>query len=539
MSEENNNSNVVLKIQKDDSVIEHLNDQKALKDFDQYLHHFRLSKHNKEKKIIDIQNHVSINSGSSSGQNHMIKRIHTRDESVRYYDSDSPITMYSSDGEPFGEEHDFETSSYHPNFIKDDFLEENFSKKETSPHTHSHEKDKKKYKKLSYEKVKNSLDTLNNSEKYSSEIDILITFLKGQAHLYSLSKYLTQQKINWLTIPSFIFSIVVTILSPLIHDYVWSGILISALTAFITSAFGCVRFYELDASVTTYLNLTNQYNRMQTSLEMMSNSIVLNVSQENDYKNRNERMIVDKIREIEQKITEIKENNTFLPPEEVKFLIPIISNINIFTFIKKIELLKKNFIFKYKEIKNEMRFILNKWEKNDKKTEIGDDIISHDTFDRSEKVLEKETWKEEESRMNRKYVWKLKQKEYKREKKRMSYLYKQKTLIRKELIYYMTAYTYIDELFTREITRANIINNSCFFWSFYRYFFDTYEYISCDNPVVDNYLHFIFMNHNRSSRKNSIEKVFEDEHAGYLGDMDNEVDFEHEMNHSICGDENI
>jgi hypothetical protein len=495
----------IIKHEEEDDIV----DEKALKDFDQYLHHFRVSKHSKEKKILDIQN-----SSNGSGGN-MIRRTHTNDETIRYYDSDSPITMDSSDDDGGGgSENDFgigvsNTPMVHPhrrNAMNNHSLLNTPLKKDES--------EKKKYKKLSYEKVKNTLDSLNQSDKYSSDIDILITFLKGQVHLYSLSKSLTQQKINWLTIPSFLFSIVITILSPLIHDYEWSGILISALTAFITSAIGCVRFFELDASATTFLNLANQYNRMQTSLEMVSNSIMMNhVSHEMEKDSKKmEFLIVDKIRDIEQKITEIKENNTFFPPEEVKLLIPIISNINIFTFIKKIELLKKNFILKYKEIKNEMRFILNKWDESGGvggESGYGEDIGGG--------------WKEEEVRMNRKYLWKQKQKEYKREKKRMTYLYKQKTLIRKELFYYMTAYSYIDEIFTREITRANNIHNFCFYWTFYGYFFNTYDYVSCENPVVDNYLHFIFMNKRSDVVEipNAIDKIFEE-----CGDSDYGGDFE-------------
>lgn len=505
----------IIKHEEEDDVV----DEKALKDFDQYLHHFRVSKHSKEKKIMDIQN----SSNGSGGGGNTNQRTHINDETIRYYDSDSPITMESSD-DGGGSEDDFgvgvsNTPMVHPhrrNGLNNNSILNTPLKKDES--------EKKKHKKLSYEKVKNSLDSLNQSDKYSNDIDILITFLKGQAHLYSLSKSLTQQKINWLTIPSFLFSIVITILSPLIHDYLWSGILISAMNAFITSAFGCVRFYELDASATTYLNLANQYNSMQISLEMVSNSIMMNhVSHEMEKDSKKmEVHLVDKIRDIEAKITEIKENTAFLPPEEVKLLIPIISNINIFTFIKKIELLKKNFILKYKEIKNEMRFILNKWDESGGGGGECGFIGGESGYG---------GWKEEEIRMNRKYLWKQKQKEYKREKKRMTYLYKQKTLIRKELFYYMTAYSYIDEIFTREITRANTSNNFCFYWTFYGYFFNNYDYVSCENPVVDNYLHFIFMNKRPGVMEypNAIEKIFEEGGDSDYGGGDFERGFENDL----------
>lgn len=510
----------IIKHEEEDDIV----DEKALKDFDQYLHQFRVSKHSKEKKIMDLQN---SNGSSVGGGGNTIRRTHTNDETIRYYDSDSPITMDSSeDGSGGGSEDDFgggvsNTPMVHPHNNRNGLINNSL----LNTPLKKDESEKKKHKKLSYEKVKNSLDSLNQSDKYSNDIDILITFLKGQTHLYSLSRTLTQQKINWLTIPSFLFSIVLTILSPLIHDYPWSGILISAMNAFITSAFGCVRFYELDASSTTYLNLANQYNSMQISLEMVSNSIMMNhVSHEMEKDSKKmELQLVDKIRDIEAKITEIKENTTFFPPEEVKLLIPIISNINIFTFIKKIELLKKNFILKYKEIKNEMRFILNKWDESGGGgfgvgVGVGGESGYHGDIGGG-------GWKEEEVRMNRKYLWKQKQKEYKREKKRMAYLHKQKTLIRKELFYYMTAYSYIDEIFTREITRANSIHNFCFYWTFYGYFFNTYDYVSCENPVVDNYLHFIFTNKLPGVVEipTVIEKIFEEgdgEISDYGGDFE-------------------
>ena len=233
----------------------------------------------------------------------------------------------------------------------------------------------KKYKKLTYKEVERSLDFHEDEEnKCMNELDILITFLKGQTHLYSLSQYLTQQKINLLTIPSFIFSIAVTVIAPLIHDYVWSGILISALTATIAGLSACVRFYELDAAYTTYLYLTNQYNKMQVSLETVSNSLVIGTGSLRGAIEWKE--VIEKIHDVEQRITELKDSNTFLPPEEVKLLIPIISHINIFSFIKKMKIMKKNKISKYREIKNEIRFILNQWDNYSHDNEVSEPLTS-------------------------------------------------------------------------------------------------------------------------------------------------------------------
>ena len=57
------------------------------------------------------------------------------------------------------------------------------------------------YKKLTYEEVAHSLQKNLKQDKLFSELDILITFIKGQKHIYSQSFYITQQKVH-LTLPS-------------------------------------------------------------------------------------------------------------------------------------------------------------------------------------------------------------------------------------------------------------------------------------------------------------------------------------------------
>ena len=388
------------------------------------------------------------------------------------FDSDSPITMGSSEEED-------------NNFDEE---EEEFSVNHSSSY-HG----KKKYKKLTYQEVERSLDFHEDEEnKCSNELDILITFLKGQNHLYSLSHYLTQQKINMLTIPSFIFSIVVTVLAPLTHTYRWSGILTSALTATIATLFGCVRYYELDSACSKYLLLTNHYNKMQLFLETISNSLVLGTEkiQGTEWKG-----VMDKIHEVELKITEIKEMNSLLPPEEVKLLIPIISHVNIFSFIKKMKMMKKNKISKYLKIKNEIRFILNQW--GDSPSSLVVDII--DLSEKREVDFGKKRWKQ-------------KQHQRIREKHRMNFLLKQKADIRYELNDYRTAYTYMDEIFTREINLADHVSH---WWVLFRWFLGIKpEALPKNNPVVDKYLDFIFSSSSREMvvemRENPKEYGFSD-----------------------------
>ena len=477
------------------------------------------------------------------------------------FDSDSPITMGSSvsekeDGSNGG---DRGNGSNGNSGCEEDSGEEEEEVITSIHHSRPASSNAiKKYKKLTYKDVERSLDFYEDEEsKCLNELDILTTFLRGQTHLYSLSQYLTQQKINLLTIPSFIFSIAVTVIAPLIHDYVWSGILISALTATIASLFACVQFYELDASCNSYLLLSNQYNKMQISLETISNSLVMGTNRLKGVMGW--KKVLEKIQEVEKKITEIKDSNTFLPPEEVKIFIPIISHIDIFSFIKKMKVMKKANISKYRKIKNEIRYILNQWEQYSYENEISESILVYEPIIDSSHSSHSSSCSKYATGMgglgemgeiggmgNRsprnmkdttlpQHPWKKKQQQMVREKHRMSCLLKKKSEIRKELNYYHTAYSYIDEIFTREI---NLVDNTSHWWVFIRWFFGIHiNNLPHNNPVVDKYLEFIFIQPSSSYRydsgkdydgKESVDgKDFKgDKHKQFTDFFESENDFD-------------
>jgi len=416
------------------------------------------------------------------------------EENPPFFDSDSPLTMDSSVSEE-EEEQEIREEKRNVETMKEAAKEKIVEKKERwlsiPPSSLSLTKNHSKpssthYRKLTFKEVERSLGFYEEGEqRYIHELDILITYLKGQTQLYSLSHYLTQLKINWLTIPSFLFSIAIAVLAPLIDKYVWSGILISALTASIASLFACVRFYELDASCTTYLILANQYNKMQLSLETLSNSFLVDTAgQLQDVLNKVK--IMDKIKEVEHKMTDMKDSTTFLPPEEVKILIPIIFHMNIFSFIKKMKTMKTYKISQYRDVKNEIRFILNHWENHPKEE---DGLCEH----KASEIMYPENFSisliEDIHPPLSRYEWKKKQHQRIREKKRMSYLLKKKKEIRHELNDYRNAYSYMDELFSREI---NIADRTSYLWVLFRWVLGfSPPFLPHMNPVVDKYLEFI------------------------------------------------
>jgi len=300
------------------------------------------------------------------------------------------------------------------------------------------------YRKLSYREVETMINKyydFNNDSKYSSEIDILTTYINGQKNLYIQAKYSTQQKLNWLMFPSLIISAFITMIAPFIECTSWSGGLTSGLNAIIMLCMSFINYLKLESSIENYLQNAKQYDKLETTLEMTNNKLLFIESD----KEKNA-MVLTKIKEIEKKISEIKEATNILVPEEIKLLFPIISNINIFSFIKKIEIYKKNLIIKFKDVKNEIRYILYK---------LGTNMI-HDNV---------------------------------KEKSRLQFLYDVKNKLKDELLEFQSAYSHIDSIFTKEIKLAEIKKNewTILFKSKHK------SYTKGMNPMIDKYFQFIFV----------------------------------------------
>jgi hypothetical protein len=307
------------------------------------------------------------------------------------------------------------------------------------------------YKKLSYrdvEKMINKYYDLNNDNKFSSEIDILTTFIKAQKNLFVQSKYSTQRKLNCLMFPSLFLSAFITIIAPFIECNHWSTGFISGLNAIIMLCVSFINYLKLETSMENFLQNAKQYDKLETSLELTSSKLLFI-----DNNKEKSMIVLNKIREIERKINEIKESSNTLIPEDVKVLFPIICSINIFSFIKKVEIYKKNLIIKFKDVKNEIRYILYK--------------LGHYNTDENKE----------------------------RFKNRLSILYEVKNKLKTEIFDLQCAYSHIDSIFTKEIKNAEnkkntlgcILSSVCF-WK------KTHDNSHKElNSTIDKYFQFIFV----------------------------------------------
>jgi len=302
----------------------------------------------------------------------------------------------------------------------------------------------KKYKKFSYSDVEKSIEKYyDDKSKYANVLDILITYLNGQKNLYIQAKNVTHFKLNMLIIPSLILSAAITIFAPFIQTYEWSAGLISAMNAAVVLLISLASYLRLESTTEMYLQIANQYDKLETSLCVTNNKFTY-IQDNAEY----DELVFNKIKDFEKRLREIKGFCTLFIPEEVKRLFPIISHINIFSIIKKIEHYKRELIIKLKDAKNEVHYIMYK--------------ILHSS--------DKDP----------------------RKSNRLGYLFDVKEKIKDEIIQCQRAYGDIDEIFIREINVAE--KNKCRFFFFFMPGFVHKPVSKYDtgNTVLDKHLTFMF-----------------------------------------------
>lgn len=310
---------------------------------------------------------------------------------------------------------------------------------------------RRKYHKYTFEEICSSLELYyNDTNKYSSEMDVLITFIRGQKHLYMQAANLTNFKLYSLYITALSLTSLVTVMTPFIKSYTWSYIAISALNAVATALISIINYFKLESSASKYTFMANQYESFENSLELTNNKLdFLDVEADKTG------LVINKIKETEFKINEIRELNQTLIPSELKVVFPVITHINIFSFIKKIQDHKRILIVKFKDVKNEINQLLY----HIQNPNVGHKSI-HD-FDPEQS------------------------------KQRMIFLNDTKDRLKDQLIHYRQAYRQLDYLIQKEIQYAEKhtlhIHCACLF--------GTPKYRDPDmysNPVIADYLRVLF-----------------------------------------------
>ena len=303
-----------------------------------------------------------------------------------------------------------------PISISDSDSDDCFEHSELYDPNHELSFEKTGFRKLTYHAVQSSIDKYyDTTEKTCNELDVLSIYLKGQKYILLKGAFFMNLKTIFVLSLASTGSICVIIFWLFVDEHYYPYL--SGLNAFVFFLYFLNLWFNWNSYAILYRLRASQYESLSID------SLQPHVNKHNDREH-----ILFTLQKIEEKLREWGDCSL---PWECYYLFPILSNIQLFTFIKRIESYKKNLILKFKDIKNEIRYIQWKW---------GDNMSP-------------------------------------REKSRFNFLCYIKEKIKSDILHYKNAYGEIESFLLKEMSDRFLLSKR--------------NYIT-ENPVVSNFFVSIF-----------------------------------------------
>ena len=140
----------------------------------------------------------------------------------------------------------------------------------------NNKKPQKKKKKLTFADVKRQINQSYEQDvvhRYSSALDILASYLKGQKIIYMESRLLTVKQLNYLMLPAIFLSSLVSILQkPLAANY---ADVLAGISGFVAFILAIISYLKLDAAAEAHKISAHQYDKLQSYVEFQSGQVVV------------------------------------------------------------------------------------------------------------------------------------------------------------------------------------------------------------------------------------------------------------------------
>ena len=134
------------------------------------------------------------------------------------------------------------------------------------------------YKKLSYNDVKRHINKyydLDFSQRYSSALDILASYLKGQKIIYMEASSFTLFRLYILMFPAIAITAFCSVAQSYFECDEQGKLILAALNGFLTFLLSLVSFMKLDAASQAYKITAHQYDKLQSYVEFQSGKLLL------------------------------------------------------------------------------------------------------------------------------------------------------------------------------------------------------------------------------------------------------------------------